>query len=68
MKRLIAISQKAPDKEQQKHNRINFYRFFKEHDRRRGTDFVKVFPELKSFWKNCQRLNERYEKEKKKGE
>ena len=66
MKRLIAISNKTPDKERQKLNRINFYRFFKEHDRRRGTDFVSVFPELKSFWKECQKLNKRYKKSKKK--
>ena len=31
----------------------DFYRFFSEHDRRRGTDFLKTFPEMKSFWEEC---------------
>tara|TARA_R110000796_G_scaffold118473_1_gene232179 strand:+ start:2937 stop:4355 length:1419 start_codon:yes stop_codon:yes gene_type:complete len=30
--------------------RRNFGRFFREHDRRRGTDFVKTFPELADFY------------------
>lgn len=36
----------------------NFYLFFREYDRRHGTDFTKVFPELKDFWKECENLNE----------
>lgn len=32
----------------------DFFRFFSEHDRRRGTDFLKTFPEMKSFWQQCQ--------------
>jgi len=35
----------------------NFYKFFSEHDRRRGTDFVKTFPELEKFWNNCKGKN-----------
>jgi hypothetical protein len=31
----------------------DFYRFFSEHDRRRGTDFNLIFPEMKSFWDEC---------------
>jgi len=31
----------------------DFYRFFSEHDRRRGTDFLKTFPEMKSWWEEC---------------
>jgi hypothetical protein len=30
--------------------RYNFAKFITEHDRRRGTDFGKVFPELKEFY------------------
>jgi organic radical activating enzyme len=37
-------------------DRIMFYRFFSEHDRRRGTDFLRTFPELASFWHECRRL------------
>lgn len=33
--------------------RANFYRFFVEHDRRRGTCLLGVFPEFKNFWNLC---------------
>jgi organic radical activating enzyme len=32
-------------------NRRNFAKFIKEHDHRRGLDFVKTFPELEDFYK-----------------
>jgi len=31
----------------------DFYRFFLEHDRRRGTDFLKTFPEMRAWWDQC---------------
>jgi organic radical activating enzyme len=31
----------------------DFYRFFSEHDRRRGTDFLATFPEMKAWWEEC---------------
>ena len=31
----------------------DFYRFFSEHDRRRGTDFEATFPEMIAWWKQC---------------
>jgi hypothetical protein len=31
----------------------DFYRFFTEHDRRRGTDFLKTFPEMSEWWAEC---------------
>jgi hypothetical protein len=31
----------------------DFYRFFSEHDHRRGTDFLKTFPEMQSWWEQC---------------
>lgn len=31
----------------------NFYLFFSQHDKRRNTNFVNTFPELKNFWKEC---------------
>jgi hypothetical protein len=37
-----------------KRGMANFYKFFKEHDRRRNTDFLKVFPELENFWNRCE--------------
>ena len=33
--------------------RADFYRFFAEHDRRRGTDFLRTFPEMKQWWEEC---------------
>ena len=41
------------DPEYVKIQRANFYRFFNEHDQRRGTDFVATFPEMKEFWNTC---------------
>lgn len=33
--------------------RADFYRFFNEHDKRRKTDFVNTFPEMREFWNEC---------------
>ena len=33
--------------------RADFYRFFSEHDRRRGTDFLTTFPEMHTWWDEC---------------
>jgi organic radical activating enzyme len=35
-------------------NKADFYRFFSEHDRRRGTDFLKTFPEMTTWWQECE--------------
>lgn len=32
----------------------DFYRFFAEHDRRRGTDFLRTFPEMRAWWAECE--------------
>jgi hypothetical protein len=34
--------------------KADFYRFFSEHDRRRGTDFANTFPEMSDWWKECE--------------
>jgi len=36
-----------------KRNRADFYKFFKEHDRRRERNFLEVFPEMEDFWNLC---------------
>ena len=41
------------DPEYVKIQRANFFKFFNEHDRRKGTDFLSVFPEMKEFWNDC---------------
>jgi len=33
--------------------RADFFRFFNHHDTRRGTDFLKTFPEMTEFWNEC---------------
>jgi hypothetical protein len=33
--------------------RADFYRWFTEYDRRRGTNFVNTFPELENFYNSC---------------
>ena len=35
-------------------NKADFYRFFSEHDRRRGTDFLATFPEMSTWWQECE--------------
>ena len=39
-----------------KHRR-DFVRFFDEHDRRRGTNFLKTFPEMEDFYNLCKNPN-----------
>ena len=34
--------------------KADFYKFFNEHDQRRGTNFLKTFPEMKSWWAECE--------------
>ena len=35
-------------------NKADFYRFFTEADRRHNTDFLTVFPEMSTWWKECE--------------
>jgi hypothetical protein len=44
------------DKEYINRNKADFYRFFTEADRRHGTDFLKTFPEMASWWTECRYL------------
>lgn len=37
--------------------RKDFYNWFTEYDRRRKTNFLATFPEMKTFWENCKKLN-----------
>jgi organic radical activating enzyme len=34
--------------------KADFYRFFSEHDRRRGTNFLETFPEMRAWWAECE--------------
>jgi len=46
----------STDEEKVMKQRYNFGKFFKEHDKRRGTNFRKTFPELAEFYNDCQRI------------
>jgi len=35
-------------------NKADFYRFFSEADRRHDTDFLTTFPEMSSWWRECE--------------
>jgi hypothetical protein len=34
--------------------KANFYLFFSQQDKRQGTNFLNTFPELETFWKECE--------------
>jgi hypothetical protein len=50
---------KQTDKFNKERAEHNFYLFFKQHDQRRNTDFVKTFPELTDFWNRCKDIYDR---------
>jgi len=42
--------------QKQDHSQVkaDFYRFFSEHDRRRGTNFLNTFPTMHQWWRECE--------------
>ena len=58
MQRLLDVIKRPISEKELIKNRIDFYKFFKEHDRRRKTNFLKTFPELKDFWLYCKELSQ----------
>jgi organic radical activating enzyme len=56
VKRIYDWMNAPQDTTQQMKNRYSFYKFFSEHDIRRGTDFVKIFPELEEFYNFCKTI------------
>ena len=53
LKRIYDWMLSPQDATQQMKNRYNFYQYFSNHDKRRGTDFCKTFPELEEFYHFC---------------
>ena len=53
MERNLAWMSEPQDPTLLKHDRADFYRFFAEHDRRRSTDFLATFGEMREFWSLC---------------
>ena len=51
MQRDLAWMIKGTDNIERK--RADFYKFFSEHDRRRGTNFEEIFPQMREFWNDC---------------
>jgi organic radical activating enzyme len=52
LRRDIAWMREGTDQTVEK--KADFYKFFNEHDRRRGTDFLQSFPEMTTWWKECE--------------
>jgi organic radical activating enzyme len=56
MERVIDFMERMSFKDVEQRNYwSDFYAFFKEHDRRRGTDFLAVFPEKKAFYQKAKK-------------
>ncbi len=53
LKRIYDWMISPQDAGKQLRNRYNFHKYFTEHDKRRGTNFVKTFPELEEFYNFC---------------
>ena len=53
LKRIYDWMISEQDTSKQFQNRYNFYKYFSEHDKRRGTNFCKTFPELEEFYHFC---------------
>ena len=49
----MRAGQKHDDKYLAK-QKADFYRYFTEHDKRRDTDFLKTFPKMETWWKECE--------------
>ena len=58
MRRILQWMQNPKDPNWLITQRRNFFLFFSEHDRRRGTNFLRTFPEMAEFWHHCRRLAE----------
>jgi len=53
LKRIYDWMNSPINKKSLKVDRYNFYKYFQEHDKRRGTNFISTFPELKDFYIYC---------------
>ena len=56
IKRIYDWMLSPQDTAEQMRNRYNFYQYFSNHDLRRGTNFVKTFPELEEFYNFCKTI------------
>jgi len=56
LKRLYDWMNSRVDDRRLLEQRYNFGKYFEEHDKRRGTDFKKTFPELADFFEKCKEI------------
>jgi hypothetical protein len=56
IKRTYDWMKSVKDDDDLKKKRFNFGNFIEAHDKRRGTDFTKVFPELEEFYHKCKEI------------
>ena len=56
LKRIYNIVKDNPENEWTTVNRGNFVKFVDEHDRRRGTNFLKTFPEFEGFYNRIKKI------------
>ena len=45
----------GPDKDERNLNRLDFYSFVNEYDRRKGSNFLEIFPEYSEFYTVCKK-------------
>ena len=57
LKRIYDWMISPQDNDKLMRDRYNFYKFFDAHDKRRGTDFCKTFPELEEFFHFCKSID-----------
>ena len=50
----IAWMKQGVSQQDREQRMADFYKFFAEHDRRRETDFLATFPEMRDFWNQCE--------------
>lgn len=53
MERTYSWMKQQQDPADLQRNRVDFYRFFSEFDKRRKVSFTETFPEMKTFWNLC---------------
>lgn len=56
LKRILDWMRSPTDETQRRRWKKDFYLFFKEHDRRRKTNFLETFPNMSEFWHECAKL------------
>ena len=56
LNRLIEYSKNDNSTERTIELRAIFYEFFKEYDKRKGTNITETFPEIKEYWSHCNEL------------